>query len=188
MILPIAPLGPSASTSTRQSGRPLRGSGSEWTSGEDDTLKEPVRRAAWVLPSGHVRRHLTATPSPGIDAAAEPTSGDDCCCSTGGGGAGWGSGGCSVCQRTRTAIDRGWLTWPATSTCWSRSTCRGCARSAYPDPRRAPVPPRPGAQQPTRARTSPWRNPPRGHTGVQLERGSLAARIRPRHDPRRTDP
>jgi hypothetical protein len=29
MILPIAPLGPSASTSTRQRGRPLRESGSE---------------------------------------------------------------------------------------------------------------------------------------------------------------
>src|SRR6478735_7452167 len=116
MILPIVPLGPSASTSTRQSGRPPRGSGSEWTLGEEATLNEPVRRAAWVLPSGHVRRHLTVTPSPGIDWAAAETSRDaSCCCSIGGCGAGWGTGGCSVCQRTRTAIDRGWLTWPATS-------------------------------------------------------------------------
>ena len=82
MILPIAPLGPSASTSTRQSGRPLRGSGSEWTSGEAAVVNKPVRRAARVFPSGHVRRHLTAIPSPGIGAAAAlgapvvaPTSG-----------------------------------------------------------------------------------------------------------------
>ena len=170
MILPIAPLGPWASTSTRQSGRPLRGSGSESTSGEDAAVNEPVRRAALVGPSGHVRRHLTTIPSPGIGAAAALSAPV-----VGGCGAGLGSGGCSVRQRPGPRSTAGGRRGPRPRSAQTRSTCRGYGRSACPGPRRARVQPRAGAQRSTRARTSPWRNLSRRHARVQAPRASEPA-------------
>ena len=158
------------------------------TSGEDDTVERAGAPRRFGASQRACEAPLDRDPLPWDRRGRGADVGDDCCCSSGGGGAGWAPAAAASANVPGLRSTADGRRGPRPRSARTRSTCRGYARSAYPDPRRAPVPPRPGAQQPTRARTSPWRNPPRGHTGVQLERGSLAARIPPRHDPRRTDP